>query len=218
MTTLGIMKARIADEVFRDDAADMIAREISSSISYYQSHRFYFNERRTVTFSTVIGQSDYDSTTAVTSTPSGVTVAHLLEINAITTTYQGNILTLCSEDIDELESLIGSASTTRNVPSRYGYFGQTLRLYPIPDAVYTVRIRGLVRYPAPATDGELNNAWMTEAEELIRYRTKRNLYLNNFENAEQGQVMKALEQEAFTALKRESSMRQSVNTIQPAGI
>src|SRR5690606_8798839 len=62
MTTLAIMKARIANELGqRTDLDSEIATAINAAIAAYQATRFHFNEGRTVTFTTVAGQEFYDA-------------------------------------------------------------------------------------------------------------------------------------------------------------
>ena len=58
---------------------------------------------------------------------------------------------------------------------------------------------------------------MVDAEELIRARAKRNLYLNSMLGTEgtQVQAMKSYEDEALERLQRETSSRTQVNHIRP---
>ncbi len=218
MTTLAIMKDRIARETGRDDLLDSgaIEEEIRSAIKFYMPHRFWFNEKRsTVTFNTVVGQTDYTSA-------ANSNVPNLIRIDYATIAYPsaGNteILKYCQPR--EMEQLLGDAPVAQSRPYRFSYYESVLRLYPEPDQVYPVRIAGIVRIAAPATDSEADNVWMNDAEELIRARAKRNLYLNSMLGTESTQVaaMKQFEDEALDRLRRETSSRSQVNYIRPTDL
>jgi hypothetical protein len=215
MATLGAMKARIARETTRDDLLDngAIAEEITSAINFYRAERFWFNEKRTqLVFNTVVGQTDYGAATAAD-------IAHILRIDYVTASWPGDgAITVGYCSPLDMEILLSNPPLSAARPYRYSYYEQTLRLYPEPDRIYPVRVAGVFRVNPPATDVEAGNPWMTEAEELIRSRAKRNLYMNSMIGTEaaQGTAMRALEEEALSRLKRETSSRTQVRHIRPA--
>lgn len=215
MATLGAMKARIARETTRDDLLDngAIAEEITSAINFYRAERFWFNEKRTqLVFNTVVGQTDYGAATAAD-------IAHILRIDYVTASWPGDgAITIGYCSPLDMEILLSNPPLSAARPYRYSYYEQTLRLYPEPDRIYPVRVAGVFRVNPPATDVEAGNPWMTEAEELIRSRAKRNLYMNSMIGTEaaQGTAMRALEEEALSRLKRETSSRTQVRHIRPA--
>jgi hypothetical protein len=215
MTTLATMKNRIARETTRDDLLDSgaIAEEILSAIAFYAPHRFWFNEKRsTVTFDTVIGQTDYAAA-------ANIHIPNLIRMDYATVAYgSGDTAVMTYAQPRDMDILLGNAPVSRSRPYRYSYYESVLRLYPEPDQVYPVRIAGVIRIAPPATDDEAGNAWMTEAEELIRARSKRNLYLNSMIGTEATQVsaMRAFEDEALERLRRETSSRSQVNYIRPS--
>ena len=59
---------------------------------------------------------------------------------------------------------------------------------------------------------------MTDAEELIRARAKRNLFLNWMEDSESEQRIKALEDEALLNLQQETSSRSQVSRLIPCDL
>lgn len=214
MTTLAIMKDRIARETGRDDLLDSgaIEEEIRSAIKFYMSHRFWFTEKRsTVTFNTVIDQTDYTSA-------ANANIPNLIRIDYVTATWAANdVVEVRYTPPLEMELLLGSLPVTSSRPYQYSYYEGVFRLYPKPDAVYPIRIAGIVRIAAPASDAEADNVWMNDAEELIRARAKRNLYLNSMLGTEGTQVaaMKQFEDEALDRLRRETSSRSQVRHIRP---
>lgn len=214
MTTLGTMKSRIASETDRDDLLDSgaIEAEILSAIRFYRGYRFWFNEKRsTVTFNTVVGQTDYTST-------ENSHIPNLIRIDYVTCAQNsGDLQDVRWAHPRDMEMLLGNAPLASARPYRYAYYEGVLRLYPKPDQIYPIRIAGVIRVNAPASDTEADNPWMTEAEELIRARAKRNLYLNSMLGTENSQVqaMKSYEDEALDRLQRETSSRTQVNHIRP---
>lgn len=165
MTTLATMKDRIANEVARSDLDAMIANAINDAIDTYQPKRFYFTETRDITFDTVDGQEWYDKF-------DHASIPHLLAIDYVKITVDGTLMTLGRTAAENLEL---SPDTASGQPNCYAYYGQQMRLYPVPTGSWEVRIAAHVKIDGPADDDEKNNPWMTEAERLIRACAKANL-------------------------------------------
>ena len=201
MTTLSAMKTRIAQETRRKAYADVgavyaqaIDDAINSSIFAYSDERFHFNERRDVTFPTVALQEFYDSDDLAA-------IGNLIKIDYMKLTVGNTTFELTPDYPSDIESASTNATATGQ-PSWYLYYGRQIRLYPIPAEVWTVRIAGLFKYAAPATDGEANNFWMTDAERLIRSRAKYELALHVLRDVELAQTMSAATTEALEQLRR----------------
>lgn len=210
MTTRGTMKTEIADDMERDVTADgsRILAAISAAIKFYQPKRFFFNESRSVTFSTVAGTDTYDFGSGEEIT------TEFYRIDACVLTDGSNNHFLHPRDYRELETLI-EASSTQNRPRNYAYISRALRLYPVPDAVYTVRLTGHARVAEPAADDTANNAWFVEAYELIRCRAKAYLYAHVFPDANMAVIMKQAEAEALSALQSATYDRVGTGQIVP---
>ncbi len=166
MTTYGIMQDRIANEVARSNLASEIRDAIQSAIRHYQGERFWFNEN-TATFLTVAGQEYYGA-------PAHADIPNIVEMDAAKVTVNGIDSPLAPRDFAYLDAVRGSTAH-RGAPTDYAIYNQQIRLYPVPDAVYTctaayVRLLGTVSQTASA------NAWFVEGEELIRSRAKRDLF------------------------------------------
>ena len=208
MATLGDMKASIASEIFRDDLTDAIAAEITRAIRFYQRTRFWFNETRLLIFDTVAGQEFYDATTEPR-------IPNLIQIDYVQVAQSGRPYSLemvSAEGLDQWSGL-----PTAGVPYCYSYFEGQLRFYPVPNEAYPVRVAAVVQVDAPANDTVDGNPWMNPAEELIRSRTKRNLYLHYMGDQQMAAVMKAAEDEALASLRAEASMRQGIFTLASEG-
>ena len=202
MTTLADLTADISDDL--DDTAGEYGAAILKAVQGAQRDcerfTFYFNETRDVTFSTVISQQWYGAA-ANANIP---TLVHIQE--AYYTDTGGNILILVWSPPEELEILSDSTSATGQ-PSNYTYFNKQIRLYPIPNAVYTVRLQlGPYRLGALANPSD-NNAWLDDAYDLLKARAKYRLWKNTlFEPGHAAEAMNDYN-EQFAMLKAETSKR-----------
>lgn len=204
MATLGDMKARIAEEIFRDDLGSAIAREITSAIRFYQAKRLYFSERYSFGFNTEAGRMFYSAGDAPE-------LANLISIDFVSINQNNSITELRYAAPHLLDRM--QVPPSSGIPFWYSYYESALWLYPAPNAVVPVRVAGVVPIAAPTSDDQTGNSWMYDAEELIRSRAKRNLYLHSLGDPEMAAAMKAAEDEAYDALVRETTLRTQVNTL-----
>lgn len=168
MTTQTIMKARIASEIRRSNVGDAIGSAITTAIEAYQGERFHFNETRAFTVATVASQEFYTSS-------DDADLGNIIKFDYVKLFVGDTPYALTPETPERIE-LLSKNGTQVNQPLVYCWYGNALRLCPVPDAVYTVRIACLKKSAAPAADGEASNPWMTTAERLIRCRAKYELY------------------------------------------
>ena len=210
MPTLADMQASIASEIFRDDLGAQIAAEITRAIRFYQRKRFHFNETRSLTFNTVANQDFYGASAEPR-------IPNLLEIDYVQATQNTRPMPLRMVSAKTMD--LWSGTPASGPPSDFSYFEGQLRLYPMPDQAYPVRVSGLIRVDPPTdAGGDQTNPWMNDGEELIRSRAKRNLYLHYLGDQEMGAVMKAAEDEALISLKSEANARQDVHAFLPSCI
>jgi len=106
----------------------------------YSEKRWPFYETST-TFSTVASTKDYSLATVGASVTNG-----LREIAALRT--DDHVLTFIGRD--DSDSVYPLDVSTTGEPWYWSYWADTVRLHPIPDAVYTVNVRG---YKNPAAFG-----------------------------------------------------------------
>lgn len=170
--TLAYMIDQIDDELKRSGTiTTRIQTCISSAIKTYQSHRFHFSEARDVcTFNTVANQEFYTSS-------DNAAIATLHMFDYITVIVGGSPQELSRKQPEYIE-LSNQNGTVKGPPLLFCYYQEKLRFYPIPDAVYAIRVAGHMNIAAPATSTETGNRWMLDAERLIRSRAKYELSLN----------------------------------------
>lgn len=212
MATLADMKARIASEIARSDLTTQIASAITSAIAEYQKERFRFSEHGTsnpISFNTVIGQASYAAA-------ANADIPLMKHIDFMTYTQGSATFEIMRRSTVDVV-LANQNGQINGPPDEYAYEGNAITLYPIPDAVYPVNIFGFYEYPAPALDAELNNAWMNEAERLIRCRAKYELATHVTRNATMAAAMSPDTGEtrrAFKSLKAEMNNIKSVGRVQ----
>lgn len=166
--TYGTMQDRIATEIHRSDLTSRIQEAIQTAIDHYETRRFWFNEK----------------TTSIVTTPSTREVslsADVVEFDSVkmnTSTYGHTLTPRTYTYIDESDTSVGSYE---GIPEDYAIYGNSLVLYPTPDATYTISVSYLYRLADLSATAD-TNAWMTTAEELIRKRAKADVKLNVLED------------------------------------
>lgn len=193
MSDLGTMENRVSDELNRTDMTAYARTAIQTAIKHYEGTRFWFNEGRS-TASTVADQEWYDM-------PSD-----FREIDSLKITINDNDYVLNERHYSEIENWAITPSAYTGYPTDYCIYNDQLRLYPAPNDVYTLSIsywKDLTDI-ATATD---SNAWMVEAEELIRSRVEADLCFRVIRDFERAQGFKTLETEALNRLLAETGRR-----------
>lgn len=208
MSTFVILQNRISYEVRTISAASssgiesQIQSAILSAVAHYAREPFYFNTK-TNTFSTVANQEYYSSSDLAD-------IATLVNIQAMTATVNSTKLPIKSLDFETIDDWQTGAVKAR--PDYYAYYKQNIRLYPIPDAVYTITLAYVYKLTALSASSD-SNAWTTDAEELIRCRAKADLYTNLLKEYDAADRMTARENEILRSLKRETRLRRSNNLL-----
>ena len=190
MATLADLKTRIVAEMVRDDLEDDLAAQLLTHIQraceYYADVTFWFN-RLITTAATVAG-------TATVNVP-----ATMRRVDRVTIPAYG-------EELIEITLADIGIDTVQSIPRGYAYYNDALKLYPIPDAIYTLELTGLAQVDAPELDAD-TSIWTNEAQDLIVARTRMTLYRDQFRDAEGAQMAIGATQEAFAKLKRETARR-----------
>lgn len=212
------MKNEILSETRRDNWADAddvstdttaIENAINGAIRKWQRSRFYFNESRSLNFTTVIGQIWYSSTDDA-DIPKFVKIDELIHVDSAS---QETVLRFTEQS--QFESQIDNSAATGE-PYNYAYFNMQIGLYPKPDAANTIRIRGHYKVDAPATDSEANNVWMVEAFDLIKAQAKAFLYRDYARDAANGEYFQSFADKEARLLRDETGKRVAPNTIRKA--
>lgn len=206
MTTLAVMKTRIADELMRSDLTSQIASAIDEAITFYQKQRFYWNELDNVTWNTVADQTEY-----VTADEPYIPIAYDVDDMFILI----GINEYRVKRIDPTRWRLLKNSSTKGQPFQYAYFNRTVYLYPTPTQVYEMRLVGHFKIDAPASDDEADNPWMTDAADLIRHRAKMILYRDVILDEKQAAICSQAETEQLVMQRALSSSMDRTGQIEP---
>lgn len=207
MTTYLDMITRISDESQRADMVDQIKLCVQDAIAHYEVERFWFNAFRDRTFTTVAGQEFYGAADQGD-------IPSVLEFDAVTLAVGTARQPLTKTGYVEIEAR-NADSSARGQPTHYSYWGQVIRLYPVPDGGYQVRLSGLFKLPTLTADGD-QNAWTTEAEELVRNRAKSILYSQYLRDDANAARAAALEAAAHERLSATTARRLAAGDIRPS--
>lgn len=167
MTTLAIMKSRVASELARSNLTPQIASAITTAIQSYQRERFRFSESTPsapMTFATVANQYVY------TTADLGV-IGTIKKIDYVLANIGNTRIALLRQDPENIK-IYNQLGTMSGQPMWYGYEGNELLIGPVPSQAYTIELCGFFEIAEPATDAEVGNPWMIDAELLIRSRAK----------------------------------------------
>lgn len=206
MTTFAVLKARIATELERDDLTDPIANAVLDAVKEYERERFWFNESRDLTFSTVAGQRAY-------TTAAGAWIPRVITVDDLFLTVSTQNRPLRKEDPAALE-LLNDASSPNGEPYAWAWLNDSIILYPTPDDAYTVRAVAHWRLADLSADGD-SNAWTTYAEPLIRYRATQLIHQTVSRDAEGAALLEPLIAKALADLRAETSRRKTTGRIRP---
>ena len=206
MATLADIRSLVAGDLAVGSALNAeITNAINAACEEFSSTRFWFNESRSITFSTVAGQEFY------TSTDNG----NLPNFAMIDDLFLSTSTQVWSPDWasnDEIE-LAAQPSTGNGKPYRWTYYLGQIRFFPIPDAVYTCRITGILK--AATLNSDLDtNVFTLYATNLIRLSATRRIYMDTLRDQTNAALALQSEQGAYDALSLESVKKMRYGRIQ----
>lgn len=203
------MQTRIANELDRSNLSAEIKKAILSAVAHYERKTFYFSET-SFTFATVAGQEYYGTADAAA-------IATSPNIERLNAAYNGLRVELTKRPFSYINRISVVGTTSRAQPSDWSYRAKQIRLYPIPDAVYTLTAFSVPRLTALSADGD-TNAWTEDAEELIRTHAKIDLIENVIKPSDmEAEVitLRSRERIALNALFAENASRSATGMAQP---
>jgi len=202
MTTYVTLRTRINDELDESLSDATVNAAIQTAIKFYERKRFWFNEK-TGTFATV-GDQEYYGSLANSDIPNLVTIDSMVVTES---SYKSPMYSATMEMIDACQN--GSVT---GLPKHFAYFNSQIRLYPIPDQVYTVTMAYQYRLTALSADAD-SNSWTTDAEALIRARAKWELCTHKLWNYDLADRLMLVESRELNELQAETRRRRSNRTL-----
>lgn len=208
MADLGTMVRRIREDVSRGTDIDArIKQAIVDAIVFYKNKRLGFNIKRARALLT--------SGNETVSLPTDWIEADFLRLEE-----NGTRDTMEEVTYDWIEDQTES-DNDRGKPYRYAIQHRELRLFPTPDKSYTLVLSfqyELQNVSISSTDSD-TNAWLTEAEQLIRKHAMADLYVNYIDGPES--IAKGLmlrrecSDEILPVLESQAAREQSSGKIKP---
>lgn len=193
-------ETRFSSTVAASGLAQEIKDAIKSAIQYYENELFWFNEQQATT-NTVVAQEYY-------SFPPDFVQMHAIARKRTDTEWDP----LRPLSFDEVEDLNNSGRQA--MPRYYCSYNEQLRLSPVPNAVYSLRLSyGRLILPVLSADDD-TNAWTTEAEPLIRARAKSILLADALHDAANAQAQDTIAEMWFGRFQKRT--RQYIGSSQIA--
>lgn len=200
MSTLGAIRAQLANQIGNYDLGDQYDHAIRAAIELHEGERFAFNGAR-LRLDTVAAQEFY-TLPGDLKTPAGAALAageDVLEIESATLRWNATGTPMEATTFDELEEC--NSTGIIGQPLYYAREGSSFRLGPIPDAVYTIYINGLKKL-GTLSAGTDTNAWMTDGALLVIASAKAILARDVLRNGELSGTAMEQERQALAALRR----------------
>jgi len=214
MSDFGTMYTRIGDELHKTATTEdaRIKTAIISAINRYKYEEFWFNQDW-MEFLTTAGEDDYvDGDFTLDNGSTNLPLAKILRI------YEPLMYNVGTDWRRELRKVtwgeieLNKEDNTQGYPSMWASGYNRVRIWPIPnrtgDKIEGRILRDISTITTASADGT-TNAWMVEAEELIRTSAMRDLYLTHYHNIEGAGRVAKLESEAFSRLKINTDRLQS---------
>jgi len=207
MSTFGQVVERIREDIDRGSNYDSrIKRAIVEAIVFYKSRRLGFNTKRSRALVT--------SGMEMLALPTDWVEADFLRLE-----NDGQRLPFDEVTYDWIEQRRDN-DNDRGQPEKYAIQHRELRLWPVPDHSYTLVFSfhyELKDISISASDGA-ENAWLTEAEQLIRTRAKGDIlinYIDGDEATKKGLLMYSLcEEQYLPPLEAQAAREQSAGKVQ----
>ncbi len=199
----------ISDEV--DDTTGEYLNQIQTcifkAIRVCEREPYYFNETRDVTFQTASGQEWYDSR-------DNPNIASLVRIvAAYSEDANGQRIILTRSSPEDLE-IVSHGNSATGQPNSFTYFGQRIRLFPVPgEEEFTIRLQLGPYRLAPIQSANDSNVWFTEAFDMVKARAKFEFYRNYIQDAELAAAALNDFREQDDLLKAETSRRNGSGCI-----
>lgn len=206
--TFGLLLDRLEDEL-RDATINTNIRDaVRNAIADYEYERFYFNEERSLSF-TASTNAEFYSSADLASIP------YLLKIDSIRIATNNQYYPLRRRDYSWMEN-VSQTVTQTGIPTDYAYYNQRLRLWPIPNAKYTVQIASVIRLPTLSATTD-TNAWVSEQlpEAMIRARTKAHIWAHVKRDPVQAAFFNQIAQQHHDMLVRNTTKQLSSGSFRP---
>lgn len=203
MGTLASMNARIIAELGRSDTSmsDIVTAQILSSIEHYQTTRFWFNEvQATLTTSSSLAYYAWP--------------ADMLELDSMNITVNSRKYILKPMTYQQMDWL--DLNQVFGYPDWYSTYAQQFRLYPVPNATFTIVLSYQKKFTTLSAGAD-SNVWTNEAERLIRIKTEKDLLALRYHDFDAAMALDVAERQALDQLLLQSDKLLGSGSLQGSG-
>jgi hypothetical protein len=212
MSTLGNLKARIADEMKRTElsaCATAVQVAIVEAIQFFQRRKFEFNEFNGQVKTTVA------STTAVTLSINGM--GKIFSVDTAKAVIGSRDYPLDKRQWIELDRI--DSGQYYGYPEYYAIQSNQIRFYPPPADAYNIRIAGTKALTEVSLNATANatNAWVDpdQAGNMIKLKAKSILFRDHLRSPNMADRMENDAMKEFRELSRETREKQSSGRLRP---
>ena len=205
MATFGDLQAQVANDLRRSNLSAEIAQAILDGIQDHDSERLYFNETEIYTFNTVANQDVYP----ITPQPP---IQEFIMIDMVRSQIGNTWFELERTTPDNMERDYSAPSSGQ--PIEWSIHGNEMRLFPMPNKVFPVKVFGHYRI-IPLVNNADSNEWTTIAKNLIRYSALKRLYAYPIRDMQQVQIAEARELQELEYLRRSTDRRTRTGQMAP---
>lgn len=184
---------RILDEL--DKAGTLTSQAglaINSALSFYKTKPFWFAEE--------IANSNTSADTEWYELPSDFE-----SVISLTATVNSSDYSLQQRHYSQIEEWANEEFTTSS-PSDFSIYRRQLRIYPIPDDTYALRLSYHRGGPDLSADAD-THVLLIYAEELVRRRAQKDICMSILQDEKRGQYFGMLEREAYDRILQDSTIR-----------
>lgn len=204
MAGLATVRARIADDLNRNDLSTQIDTAINRAIEYYESENFWFKDTN-ASFSLSSSQTTYTSSDGI---PTNIGEIDYVEISInANTQYEVNARSLkWIQDANPSDTLL------TGYPTDYALYDEEFYFYPTPNSAYAVTVFYKQKYDELSSDSASNN-FTVEALDLIESRARYWIYTRIIMDHEQAAAAKVEERDALQALSSKTEKLKMTNQV-----
>ena len=204
MTTFLRLQDVIASETrFVDRAADLKADEVSQirlhineAIKAHQKDAFWFNQQL------------WERNTEAAKEFYALPLEYVAGLTVSIATPRRKLRSISNDTME------GWEPRENAMPTHFALFANQYRLFPIPDAVYVLRLWGVRSYEPLAADDD-TNPWLQNAFELIREAAKARVFYSMLHDQENAAIAQNNAVSARADLMAETRRRQPPQEIRP---
>lgn len=207
MSSYQDMQTEIAEETDRSHLSSQIARAILSAVRLRSDERFWFNETRDYSFSTIATTDTYTLAPDVS-----LKLQEFITIDYLEVLIGGQYRPM--NRVSPAEMAASKQTPTSGQPLDWALFGDEIQIYPTPNDAYTVRVAGHFKF-IELDAGADENAWTSSAYDMIKNDAKAVFYTTFIREHDQAASCREVAEVFRAALQRETSRKQASGTLRP---